>query len=97
MNTDMVNAMIDGCVVGSALAEKFGLNSRYFSHNQDAETLNKSIKIMKFKHVLLVEVPHEARQYIKDYVATPLSTGDDESKYEYVLPLTNKMKIGFWK
>jgi hypothetical protein len=97
MSTDMVNAMIDGCVVGSALAEKFGLNSRYFSHNQDAESLNKGIKIMKFKHVLLVEVPYEARPYIKDYVATPLSAVDDESKFAYVLRLTNKMKIGFWK
>lgn len=90
---EMVSAMMDGSVIGSELAKLFGLNARYFSHNQNAESLNKDIKIMKFKHVLLVEVPYEARQYIKEYTATPLSVSDDESDYEYVLPLTNKIKI----
>ena len=95
--SDIVSAMMDGSVIGSELAKLFGLNARYFSHNKDADSLNKDIKIMKFKHVLLVEVPYEARKYIRECTATPLAIGADESEYEYVLPLTNKIKIGFWK
>jgi len=96
MSRDVVSAMMDGCILGSSLAVKFGLNSRYFSQCK-AESLNSNIKIFNFKNVLLVEVPSDARVYIRDYVATPLDINDDESKYDYILPLTRKIKIGFWK
>ena len=94
---NIVSAMIDGCVRGSDLADVFGLNPRYFSRVNEADSLNSDIEILKFKNVVLVEVPHEAREYIKNYVATRIEEGEDESKYEYVLRLTNKIKIGFWK
>ena len=83
--------------MGSELAKLFGLHTRYFSNLKESENVNKEIKIMKFKHVLLVDIPCEAREYIKDYTATPLSINDDESEYDYILPLTNKIKIGFWR
>jgi len=95
--SNIVSAMMDGSVIGSELAKLFGLHTSYFAHNKDCESLNKDIKIMKFKHVILVEVPYEARPYIKDYTATVISSADDEKEYDYVLPLTNKIKIGFWK
>lgn len=95
--SEIVFAMMDGSVIGSELAKLFGLHTSYFSNNKDCISLNKSIKIIKFKHVLLVELPFEAREYIKNYTATPLAINDDESEYVYVLPLTNKIKIGFWR
>ena len=94
---EVVSAMMDGSVVGSELAKLFGLNSRYFSNNKKTDSLNKDIKILNFNHVLLVEVPDEAKKYIKDYTATPLAITADESDYAYVFKLTNKIKIGFWK
>jgi len=94
---NIVSAMMDGCVRGSDLAELFGLNPRYFSRVNETDSLNSDIEILKFKNVVLVEVPYEAREYIKNYVATPIPVDEDESKYEYVLRLTSKMKIGFWK
>jgi len=95
--SNIVSEMMGGSVIGSELAKLFGLHSRYFSNLRDSENVNKDIKIMKFKHVLLVDVPNEAREYIKDYTAIALSINADESEYDYVLPLTNKIKIGFWK
>ena len=95
--SDVVSAMMDGSVIGSELAKLFGLHTRYFSNIKDSENVNKDIKIVKFKHVLLVDIPFEARKYIRDYTATPLAINDDETEYDYVLPLTNKIKIGFWK
>jgi len=94
---NVVSAMMDGLIVGSELAKLFGLHTSYFAHVRDSESLNKNINILKFKHVILVEVPMEAKEYIRDYTATALSIGDDETPYEYILNITNKTKIGFWK
>ena len=93
----VVSEMLDGNVLGSELAKHFGLNPRYFSKVFEKESLNKDVKITKFKHTVLVSVPKEAHEYIKNYTAVPLSANEDESEYEYVLHLTNKLKIGFWK
>jgi hypothetical protein len=96
MEKDAVAMMLDGCVLGSVLANKFGLNARYFSQCK-AESLNSNIKIFNFKNVLLVELPLDVRPYLRGYIATPLDVNDDESKYDYILSLTRKIKIGFWK
>lgn len=94
---EIVVAMMNGSVIGSELAKLFGLHTSYFAHNIEAQSLNPNIKIIKYKHVVLVEIPPEAREYIKNYIATPLAATDDESDFDYILPLTSKIKIGFWK
>ena len=93
----MINYMLEGYVLGSVLAEYFGLNPRYFAKVKDKQSLNVDIKVTAFKHIVLVDLPWEAKEYIKKgYTAVALDAKADESEFDYVLPITNKLKVGFY-
>ncbi|MFK5976903.1 MAG: hypothetical protein QM493_10370 [Sulfurovum sp.] len=83
--------------IASSVAKEFGLNPRYFAQVINADTLNKDITILKFKHITLVYLPTTAYKYLYHYTATILTKDSREADFEYILDITSKMRIGFWK
>jgi hypothetical protein len=87
-------------VLGTWLASKLGLNSRYFTniYNSGRLTLDGSVKIKKFGGLIFVSVPPELKKYLDgEYISTKISADDDIAEYEYIFNLTKDTKIGFWR
>lgn len=90
----------DGYFLGTWLADKFGLNTSYFSHAKlyERTTLNAGFDIQKFCGIVFVSVPDDVKKYIRQgYISTKIMQEDDLNDYEYVFELTKNTKIGFWK
>ena len=88
-------------ILGTFLASRLNLNSRYFSNifNSKRRTLNSVVDVKKLGGLIFVSVPFEAKRYIDDisFVPTKLTSEDDDRDFEYILELTKDTRIGFWK
>lgn len=99
MSREVVKAMLEGAVEGNQLAALLNMDIRYFSKNKNSSSINEDIKILSFTGKVLVKVPSEARKFILDDSYTPfvLTRDDNEHEYEYVLKITDRTRIGFYK
>ena len=91
---------INGCWIGFILAEKLGLNSRFFSRltKDKPISLNKEIFIWSSGGLVLVRIPTEVSRLLRDssYIATKIDD-NDKTIYDHVFKITAGTKIGFWK
>ena len=97
----MTKRMNNADVLGTWLAAKLNLNSRYFSNifNSDRTTLNSMVEVKKLGGLIFVSIPIEAKVYIDDssYVPTKLSHDDEDDNFDYIFYITKDTRIGFWK
>lgn len=91
MKLTATEAILDGFVPKNILAFDLGIESRDIEAN--------SFKNIKLRKVVLLQVPLSAIRFISssEYTASLLDKDEDESKYEYILPISKYRKVGFWK
>ncbi len=98
-NTDMID-MINGCWIGSDLARRLGLNSRFFSRftHRKPKSLHDGISIQSTGGLVLVRIPLEISKLLDDsrYVVSKIEHGDDTA-FDHTFNITDDTKIGFWK
>ena len=91
---------INGCWIGSDLARRLGLNSRFFSRftQHKPKSLNDDISIQSTGGLVLVRIPVEISRLLNDndYIITKIEDGDTTA-YDHVFNITAGTKIGFWK
>ncbi len=101
INNDIdVIDIINGCWVGSDLARRLGLNSRFFSRftHRKPKSLNRGIDIQSAGGLVLVRIPTEISQLLRedDHVVAKIEDGD-ETVFDHVFQITADTKIGFWQ
>jgi len=92
----VVLEILNGSLPASILAKELGLKPDYFSNVRD-DSLNKEVKVYRFKHTVLVRLPKDAYEMLKTHTAVVLNKDDNEKDFDYILHLTSRIKIGFWK
>ena len=87
----ITEAIFEGYVPSNLLAKDLGIESTDFK----ATTLNK----ISFKNVVLVKIPLSALKFItdKNYESCVLQKNEDTLQYDYILPISQKIRVGFWK
>jgi len=87
----MIEKILDGYFPASILAKDLGIESKDF--------LDTTLERVVFKRVMLVRVPSTAIHYIQsvDYTPALLEPNETADEYDYVLNISNKVRVGFWK
>lgn len=87
----ITEAIYEGYIPSNLLAKDLGIESRDFK----STTLNK----INFKNVLLIKIPLSALKFItdKEYSSCVIMEEDDLKQYDYILPISSKISVGFWK
>ena len=81
--------VLDGYIPSTILAKDLCISSSKLRYT--------TLEHVRFKKVLLIKLPLEARKYIDgDYVPVLIQKETDE-EFEYILKISEKMKVGFWK
>ena len=92
--------MVNSCWIGTELARKLGLNSRFFSRftKNRPKSLHDGILIQSTSGLILVRIPEDVSSLLRDgtYVVSKIEDGN-ESIFDYVFQITADTKIGFWK
>jgi len=95
-NTDEIGA----CWIGTDLARRLGLSISFFSqaHRDDRVSLQPGIETKKIAGLVMVRLPEYDSKIVRDeaYTAVKIEPGDDYA-YDYVLKLTNKTSVGFYR
>jgi len=84
-------AILDGYIPSNILAKELGCMSQDFKHT--------TLDSVKFKNIILIKIPLSAVKFInsKEYTSTMFEAGESEESYDYVLPISKKYKVGFWR
>ena len=87
----MITPILNGYIPSTLLANDLNIESKDFKDT----TLEKIV----FKKVTLVKIPNEAVKYAEstEYISCRLKADESESSYAYVLKISNKVRVGFWK
>lgn len=83
--------------VASAVAKHLGLPSSFFSRNFKSKMLRNKFYLFKIDGIIMIKIPEKFKKYLSDYKVVSLNIDEDESEFEFVIELTNKTKIGFWR
>ena len=85
-----IMAIRDGYIPSTILASFFKVEPRLFT--------NTTLESIRFKKLKLIKIPTEAVKYMSsEYTVAVIKQGEDESEYDYILPLSKSIKVGFWK
>lgn len=89
--------MIESCWIGTELARKLGLNSRFFSRNRKnpPKSLHKEVQVHNAGGLTLVRVPAIVGEKLRAGYTCHIVT--DDTRYDYIFKLTDSTSIGFWK
>ncbi len=94
---DMINASF----IGSDLAKKIGLSSRFFSYikRDKIKSLNNEIIIWLSGGLVMVRVPIHISKMIhdEDYIKFKIMEDKDALLCDHVFKITKGTKIGFYK
>ena len=87
----VTQAIFEGYVPSNLLAKDLGIDSSDFK----STTLNK----ISFKNVVLIKIPLSALKFLTDneYSSCVILEDDDIKQYDYILPISKKISVGFWK
>jgi len=92
MKKEVISDMFEGYIPVSILISVWNINKK------DLEPYK--LKTKKSKNFVLVQIPLSSMKFInsKEYVSALLDTKEkDESMYDHVLHISNKVRVGFWK
>lgn len=91
---------IHSCWIGSELARRLGLNSRFFSRmtRNKPKSLSRDIYIQSTGGIVLVKIPNNISKMLRDgdYVAKKVEDENDDM-FDYIFAITAETKIGLWK
>ena len=84
-------AIFDGYVPSNLLAKDLGLEAKDFR--------GTTLPTVKFKAIVLVKIPLSAVKFIisNEYTSALLDAKEKEDMYDYVLTVSPKIKVGFWR
>jgi len=91
MKQTAIQAILDGYIPSNILAKELGCVSQDFK--------NTTLDSVKFKNIVLIKIPLSAVKFInsKSYTPNVFESGECEESYDYVLPISEKYKVGFWR
>ena len=87
----ITGAIYEGYIPSNLLAKDLGIKPKDL---QDT-TLEKVV----FKKIALIKIPLSLVKFISssEYTSTLLLKDESESKYDYILQISEKRRVGFWK
>ncbi len=88
----VISNMLDGYIPTNILAKEFKIKSKDFR--------NTSLKSVTHGDIIFVQLPFSSIKFInsKEYIPAVLNEEErDESMYDYVLHISPKIRVGFWK
>ena len=97
INKNIKNALSEEVTVASVVAKHLGLKSNFFSQNKNSKILKQNFELFKVEGIIHLRLPSELRRYIADFNAVVMLDDEDETEFDYVVPLNANNKIGFWK
>jgi len=81
--------VLDGYIPSTILAKDLCIPSSKLRYT--------TLEHIRFKRVLLIKLPSEVLKYIDgDYVPV-LITKESDEEFDYILKISEKIKVGFWK
>jgi hypothetical protein len=87
----ITGAIYEGYIPSNLLAKDLGIEPKDLKDT----TLEKVV----FKKVTLIKIPLSVIKFISssEYTPTLLLKNESESKYDYILQISAKRRVGFWK